>query len=373
MLQNKIYLNFFKEILKTFFLILFGLSVIAWTVRAVNFLDLIVESGYPLSTYFKYSALNLLGILTKFIPLSFLLALIIFIVKQMQENEFIILWTTGVKKIQIVNLFLKLSLIIIFIYLFFSIYLTPFALNKSRQLLGQDKLNSFIPTIRVKQFSDSFKGFTFLVDERKKNQIKNIFLFDKSNNFKNLSRKESLNSFTTIVAADGIVEAKTMVLFNGQIISTDQSNNKNDLIKFDQLNIDLGKLETSTIKVPKLQETSTLKLISCFSKKTFLELCNENVKKEIIPILNRRIALPLYIPVVTLLSCILLIRSKQIFYNKFFVFLYSFIVLLYVELIIRYTGLNSTFGKFFILFPALSFPLIYFFLLYKFKNETKSK
>ncbi len=373
MLQNKIYLNFFKEILKTFFLVLFGLSVIAWTVRAVNFLDLIVESGYPLSTYFKYSALNLLGILTKFIPLSFLLALIIFIVKQMQENEFIILWTTGVKKIQIVNLFLKLSLVIIVIYLFFSIFLTPIALNKSRQLLSQDKLNSFIPTIRVKQFSDSFKGFTFLVDERKKNQIKNIFLFDKSNNFKNLSRKESLNNFTTIVAADGIVEAKTMVLFNGQIISTDQSNNKNELIKFEQLNIDLGKLETSTIKVPKLQETSTFKLISCFSKKTFLDLCNENVKKEIVPILNRRITLPLYIPVITLLSCILLVRSKRIFYNKFFVFLYSFIVLLYVELIIRHTGLNSTFSKFFILFPALLFPLIYFFLLYKFKNETKSE
>ena len=82
MLQNKIYLNFIKEILKTFFVILFGLTIIAWTVRAVNFLDLIVESGYSVTTYFQYSTLNLLGILTKFIPLSFLLALIIFIIKK---------------------------------------------------------------------------------------------------------------------------------------------------------------------------------------------------------------------------------------------------------------------------------------------------
>ena len=43
MLQNKIYQNFIKEILKTFLVILFGLSIVAWTVRAVNFLDLIVE------------------------------------------------------------------------------------------------------------------------------------------------------------------------------------------------------------------------------------------------------------------------------------------------------------------------------------------
>ena len=55
MLQNKIYLNFIAEILKTFAVILFALSIIALTVRAVNFLDLVVENGYPLTTYFKYS------------------------------------------------------------------------------------------------------------------------------------------------------------------------------------------------------------------------------------------------------------------------------------------------------------------------------
>ena len=52
MLQNKIYQNYIFEIFKTFFTILIGLSAIAWTVRAVNFLDLIVESGYSISTYF---------------------------------------------------------------------------------------------------------------------------------------------------------------------------------------------------------------------------------------------------------------------------------------------------------------------------------
>ena len=105
MLQNKIYQNYTVEIFKTFLTILFGLSMIAWTVRAVNFLDLIVENGYPVITYFQYSFLNLFGILTKFIPLSFLLALTLFIIKQIQENELIILWTSGVKKIQIVHLF----------------------------------------------------------------------------------------------------------------------------------------------------------------------------------------------------------------------------------------------------------------------------
>ena len=99
MLQNKIYHNYFFEIFKTFFIIILGLSLIALTVRAVNFLDLIVENGYSLLTYFKYSFLNIFGIAPKFFPIAFLLSVIIFIMKH-NNNEFIILWTTGVKKLQ---------------------------------------------------------------------------------------------------------------------------------------------------------------------------------------------------------------------------------------------------------------------------------
>ena len=110
MLQNKIYQNFLLEIFKSFLLILLGLSLIALTVRAVSFLDLIVENGYPVSTYFQFSVLNLFGIVPKFIPLSFLIAITLFIIKHLQDSEFIILWTSGVKKIYLVNLFFCLLL-----------------------------------------------------------------------------------------------------------------------------------------------------------------------------------------------------------------------------------------------------------------------
>ena len=160
MLQNKIYQNYLIDIFKTFLTILLGFTLIAWTVRAVNFLDLIVESGYPVLTYFQYSFLNIFGILTKFIPLSFLIALILFIIKQIQENELIILWTSGVKKIELVKLFFLFSVIISIFYLVFSSLITPLALNKSRQLLGKESLTSFLPTVKAQQFSDSFNGVT---------------------------------------------------------------------------------------------------------------------------------------------------------------------------------------------------------------------
>ena len=375
MLQNKIYQNFIKEILKTFFVILLGLTLIAWTVRAVNFLDLIVESGYSISNYFQYSFLNLFGILTKFIPLAFLLSLIIFIVKQIQEKEFIILWTSGVKKIKVVNLFFLVSCFVLILYLFFSTLITPLALNQSRSIISQNNFNSFLPTIRIQQFSDSFEGFTFIVEKKIKNNIQKVFIHDNSNTLKNLTSEQQENSSTTIVAENGVVEEKKMILFNGQIVSSRRNNSKNEIIKFEQLNIDLKNLQTGTIKQPKLQETSTLKLLQCINdsvNKSEIN-CKENTKKEITTVLNRRIVLPLYIPVIALLCSFLLIKTKtqnSLFLNKYSIFILSFLVLLYAELIVRYTGISKVIATLFTISPIILIPIIYLSLIFKLSRES---
>ena len=373
MLQNKIYLNFFFEIIKTFLVIVSGLSMIALTVRAVNFLELIVENGYPVTTYFQYSFLNLFGIAPKFIPLAFLVAIIIFILKHLNDSEFIILWTSGVKKIQIVNLFLFSSTIVLLFYLIFSVFLTPYALNKSRSLLGNDKFNLFLPTIRAQQFSDSFKGFTFIVEDKFKNEIKNIFLHDTGSNLSNLTTNVSNSKGTTVVAQKGIVEKKKMILLNGQIISSKQEGQENEIIKFEQLNIDLAELATTTIKKPKIQETSTLKLAQCFNSNSLQSgFCNKEAKKEILPVLLRRLILPLYIPVITIISSFLLIKNHKIFLNKISIFIYSFLILLFTELSIRYTGINYFLRVTYTILPFILASILYFFLKYKFLKESQA-
>ena len=374
MVQNKIYQNFIIEILKTFLVILFGLSLIAWTVRAVNFLDLIVENGHSIFTYFQYSFFNFISILTRFIPLAFLLSLIIFIIKEIQDNEFIILWTSGVKKIKIVNLFFITSISILFFYMIFSVFLTPTALNKSRQLIGKEGFNTFLPTIRVQQFSDSFKGFTFLVEKKINNEIENVFIHDNSNTLKNLTSNDTSDTTTTILAEKGIVEEKNMLLLNGEIISSKKNQVQNNIVKFEQLNIDLSNLQTGMIKNPKLQETSTADLLNCMFKVTDKKIfnCNDDTIKEIITVIQRRIIFPFYIPVISLICSFLLIKTNSknnFFLNKFSVFLLCFLILLYAELIVRYTGISRIANMAFMLTPIISTPLIYSFLLFKFKNE----
>ncbi len=370
MLQNKIYLNFILEIIKTFFLILFGFSLIALTVRAVSFLDLIVDSGYPITTYFFYSSLNIFGLAPKFIPLSFLISLIIFIIKHDREGEFIILWTSGVKKINFVNIFFLISILITIIYLIFSSYLTPLALNKSRSLLSNDKFNSFLPTVKKQSFSDNFKGFTFIVEQKSGNEVKNIFLNDKGDNLKNLTPNTREANEVTIVAQSGIIDKKKIFLINGQIISS-KENGKNDFIKFKDLSIDLTSLSSSTIKQPKIQETSTFKLLKCFKKNLNLSLkiCNEDFKKEIYPILNRRLVLPFYIPIIALICSFLLIKSDRKYFKKTSVFIYCFLLLLFTELAVRYTGINILTRLSFVIIPISLIIIFYSFLIYQFSKE----
>ena len=372
MLQNKIYQNYLIEIIKTFLVIVLGLSLIALTVRAVNFLELIVDNGYPVVTYFQYSFLNIFGIAPKFIPLAFFVSIIIFIIKHIEDSEFIILWTSGVKKIQVVNLILFASLGILIFYLILSAIITPIALNKSRQLLSQDSLNSFLPTMRSQQFSDSFKGFTFIVDKKIENEVDNIFIHDTGNNLTNFSSNIKDISSTTIIAEKGIIDNRNIFLINGQIISSKKENNV-EVVNFERLNISLNNLSTTTIKKLKLQEISTLRLINCFVEKFNKDdLCNNDTKKEIIPNLIRRLILPLYIPVIALICSFLLIKSNILFSKKLLIYFTSFILIVFTELFIRYTGINYEIRMAYILLPFVIIAITYMSLRHQISKINKS-
>ena len=373
MLQNKIYQNYIIEILKSFFVILFSFSIIAWTVKAVNFLDLIVESGYSIFTYLSYSLLSLTGVLTKFIPLSFLVTIVFFISKQIEEKEFTILWSAGVKKIHIVNLLLFSSLIILIFYLIFSTLITPYTLNQSRKLLSDKNEISIFPILKENQFIDAYKGVTLIVSKKIKNEVQNIFIYDNSNNFKSLQSNNAKNESLNIIAQKGIAEKDQLILLNGQLITTLSDNiNNSKIVKFDQMNLNLGSIENNIIKKPKIQETSTMQLISCFTNKFDKNIfCNEKSKQEVIPTLNRRIVLPIYIPIISLISCLLLANTKKnnLMLNKITIFLLSFFTLLFAELFIRYTGVNFLLNYLFIFFPFLLLPVMYLILIQKFKKE----
>ena len=72
----------------------------------------------------------------------------------------------GSKKNLFSKSFFLASTIVLILYLLLTTLITPLALNKSRLLLSNENFGSFVPTVRTQQFSDSFKGFTFIVEKK---------------------------------------------------------------------------------------------------------------------------------------------------------------------------------------------------------------
>ena len=375
MLKNKIYNYFFKEILKNFITILLTFTAIAWVVRAVNFLDLMVEDGYGSAIYFKYSILNITSIITRFVPLSFLLSLTISILKFERQQEFLILWTSGLIKIKVANIFLLSALFITLFQLLLSLFINPYLLNKSRSLLsGTDSLQ-VRSVLKSNDFSDTFKGITFFIEKKNENnELENIFIKDVEGNFNTIVDEIGKKKNSTIIAKKGFVIDKKLILFDGSIQTLDEKN-QFKTIQFEKTELSLNQISTRTIKQAKIQETTTTSLVKCVFKKDdnlILNNCSKNWETETIQTLSKRLGSPMYIPLITLIVSFLLIQKKEKKFNflkKYILFIISFIILVLAEILLKYTSLSLyAVGAYFILPLILSF-LFYIYLLRKIMTE----
>ena len=370
-MKNKIYKYFFYEFIRYFTTVLFALTAIIWTIQAVNLLDLVIDDGHAFMVYLGYSFLTLPKIFTKLIPFTFLIASVLTILKFEKDNELIVLWTSGLNKIRVVNLVFSISLLIMLIQLILSIFITPQTLNYSRSILKNSELQ-FVPSLlKEKQFNDTVEGLTIFVDKKEPDgKYKNIFIRDDGNVLTKVSKGTS-----TIFAKSGFVSSdeKSLILLNG-IIQKFENNKSINMITFEKTVLNLSGLSTKSITEPKLQETSTFLIIKCMTTKNVILLnCNtqnENKKDTKIEI-NKRFGMPLFIPLISLMVCFLLSFSQKTIFglSKHLYFFLGFVILLSAEITVRYSGnsLNHTLIYYFI--PIALIPIFYFILIKKFKYE----
>jgi len=371
-MKKTIYKYIFYEFTRYFTITLFALAAIIWSVQAVNFLDLVIEDGHAFSVYFSYSFLTLSKVLTKLIPFSFLISMTLTILKLEKDNELIILWTSGLNKILVVNHLVYISLIIVFVQLILTSAINPTLLNLSRTLLKNSKLEFVSSMFKEKQFNDAVEGLVIFIENKTNNQIyENIFIRDESSVISTTGYASS-----TIFAKSGYIseDKKSLILFDGNIQKTSIAGKVN-VIKFKKTSLNISGISTKSITEPKMQETSTIQILRCLQgKKIKLHNCNNtektkmNTKIEI----NKRFGMPLYIPLLALICSFLLEtrRDKKFYHiNKYFCFFVGFIILAAAEISVRYSGTSWNHTIMYYLIPIGMMPIVYFTLLRKFKYE----
>ena len=371
-MKNRIYKYFFYQFISYFIVVLFALTAVIWTIQAVNFLDLVTDDGHAFKIYFLYSVLTIPKILTKLIPFSFLIAATLTILKLEKDNELIILWTSGLNKIHIVNLIFRISILMMFLQFLMASIINPETLNISRSLLKNSELQ-FVPSLlKEKQFNDTVEGLTIFVDKKNNDgTYENIFIRDEGNVLTQVSSGSS-----TIFAKGGYVtdNEKSLVLVNGNIQRLEAGQNIS-VIKFEKTSINLSGLSTKTISEAKIQETSTIELINCLREKNkFLHNCSRNEKnlKDTKIEINKRFGTPIFIPLIAMICCFLLSSRKErknYGIYKYFHFFIGFLILIISEITVRYSGISFNHSVTYYLMPVGLLPLIYLYLIRTFKYE----
>ena len=371
-MNKTIYKYLFYEFIRFFIATLFAFAAIVWTVQAVNYLDLITEDGHSFTVYFYYSLLTLSKVLTKLIPFCFLIATVLTIIKLEKDNELIALWTSGVKKISIVNHLVRVSLLIMFLQLILTTTLNPTLLNLSRSLIKNSELKFVSSMFREKQFNDTVEGLTIFVDKKTENQIyKNIFIRDDSRIFSSVGTKSS-----TIFAKSGYIseDGKFLILLDGSIQKLNP-NGEINIIKFEKTSFNLSGIATKSISMPKMQETPTIDILQCIQgKKVNMHNCNLTKRSQMdIKIeINKRLGTPLFIPLMALVCCFLLgsRKDKKIYsFNKYIYSFIGIIILTLSEILVRYSGISWHHTSIYYLIPIGMITLFYFTLIRKFKYE----
>jgi len=358
-----------------FFLItLLSISIIIWVFQAVNFLDIIVEGGRDYFVYLNFSLLNFPKIISKLIPFVLFFSFLYVIAKYELKNELMIFWNFGINKIELINFFIKFSFFIMLVQILLTVLVVPKTQDTARSFLRTSSINYLEGFVKPRVFNDAVKGLTIYSNSKDKNgNLEEIYL-----------KKGSGNNFQVTYAKEGkfkrVGKNQFLELSAGETISIFED--KITSFSFSKTDFNLNNFEDNTTTYKKTQEVATIDLIKCYNNLLDLKLLeiNKNFQVEncrldnidnIIKELYKRIIIPLYIPVLILISLLLIFKSKEnTNYPRYriLIFLIGLSTIIISEMTIRLINENIYNNIKFFLIPFILIISLYFMYFLKFRS-----
>jgi lipopolysaccharide export system permease protein len=361
-----------KDYLIFFFITLFSVSIIVWVFQAVNYLDIMIEDGRNYLVYIKYSLLNFPKTFSRLFPFILFFSLFYVTIKYENNNELIIFWNFGINKIEIINFIFKVSLFLLIIQITLSSIVVPRSQELAKSYIKTSNINFLDNLVKPQKFNDTIKDLTIYSD--KKDEFGNLY---------NLYLKKTINkeNFQITFAKKGVFKKvnkiSILVLYDGETINGKNNNVTN--FKFSKSDFSLQNLQTNEITYTKLKEISTFSLLKCFYEIYFLkkyssnqstDSCNKNNLKVFFIELYKRLAIPFYIPLLSLIPFLLLASSKEnTNYTKikYLTFIIGFFIIIFSETTIRLISDALEINFIILCFPFFLILSLYFFFIKKFR------
>ncbi len=370
-MEKIIFRKFLYDLISFFLIVSLSLSLIAWVIQSVNYLDFVSKDGHGFKVYFAIISLNFPKIFSKVIIFSYFISLFYVIQKYQLNNEILIFWTNGISRLKLTNFILKVSIIFTIIQIIFVYSIVPKSQDYSREFIRTSNMDLFTSLITEKKFIDTLKDFTLFVEN-----------IDEEGNMNNIFLKDSLDKVNTqiITARSGkIIEDgpnKFLSLNFGQILDiTNKNLNESKIIKFNSTNFNLSNFKTKSTIFPKFQELNSSILISCINnflfgnkENYFLPMfsCSEDSSiKSAKEIFNRSIK-QFYLIVVGIMASILIFnndKSPKFFLHKIFIFLIGLLCIVLSEVNSELINNSLQRNILFVSLPFIIFIMSYLALL----------
>ena len=375
-MKKLLFAHFLKDTIAFFILVSLSLGLIVWVIQAINFLDFMTEDGHSFYVYFSYTLYNFPKIIHRILPFVFFISLFYQINRYELKNELIIFWTAGVSKLQFIKIVFNFSLLFSIFQIIIGAYVSPIGQDKARNFIRNSNIDFFPSLFQEGKFIDVVKNLSiFIESEKPKGAYNNIFLKEVGAASDGISR--------VIYAKTGFLkkdkDKRYLELFNGNIININGSKTNN--FSFYKIDFDLNKYESKSTSYPKIQELSNKLLIRCLSynfqgkaneMKSKIFSCDKNSIKNVKEEVFKRFYKPLYIPLLSLIACMIFFISKEnkkFTFYKYTLFSTGVIAIIISEISLRYAS-NSIFGLyFFMTFPLIVILSIFFFSYNKSKKN----
>jgi lipopolysaccharide export system permease protein len=337
-----------------------------------------IEDGRNYKVYINYTLLNFPKIISKILPFALFFSFTYVLARYELNNELVIFWIFGVNKISLVNFFFFFSLLMMMIQIIFTAFVVPSTQDHARSFLRSSDVDIFDNYIRAKKFNDNIKGLTIYAESKDLNDnLLNIYIKKSSNN------KDYQITYAKSGKFKNLNSGKVLVLFDGETISI--VNNKFTKFSFSKSDFRVSNLDSNTTTYIKTQETTTSALIRCLldlsynenkkeKKIILIPNCSYENKHNIFKELYKRMILPLYLPILILISMMLIVYSKEkINYLKYriFIFLIGLTLIIISESTLRFIQDTFYANIKMIIIPLIILITSYLFLFSKFRIKQK--
>ena len=376
--MNKLIFRKFSLDIFNFFLISsISITFIIWIIQAVNFLDLVSDDGHSLGVYFYFVSLNLPKIFSKTIIFVFFISIFYVLNRYESSNELIVFWTNGIKKIELINFILKFSILFLILQLIFTLFIVPKSQNLGRTFIKESNIDFLPKLISEKKFINVVQNLTIFVEEYKKDgELKKIYINEKIDKDKS---KVIVADFGRIIKKN---KKYILKLYDGGITNINSNNTFG--LNFSETDYDLSNFTTKTVTHTKIQELDSFELIKCikeflpkfnFNGKKIInntgnETCDTRTVKSIVEELYKRMIIPFYTLVISLVGASLIIEPKSNLFNKsrkLNIFLLGSFLIAVSQISLNYFFISPLINTLILIFPLI-LVAIYYLLLNLFTN-----